>query len=147
MRSTRRIHGSLTNSPGVTHLLNEFTDRALTRAAGAPLIGGNRVRLLRDAAENYPAWMKAIESAEKWIHFETYIIHDDSIGRQFADVLAAKAKEGVTVRLMYDWVGSLGHARQRFFRNLSRAGLDVRCFNPPDLEFPFTWFTRDHRKV
>jgi cardiolipin synthase len=127
--------------------LNEFTDGALTRAAGAPLIGGNRVRLLRDAAENYPAWIKAIESAEKWIHFETYIIHDDTTGRQFADLLAAKARAGVTVRLMYDWVGSLGHARPRFFRNLSRAGVDVRCFNPPGLEFPFTWFTRDHRKV
>jgi cardiolipin synthase len=52
-------------------LLNELTDRALTRAAGAPLIDGNHVRLLRDAAENYPAWIEAIESAHKWIHFET----------------------------------------------------------------------------
>jgi cardiolipin synthase len=127
--------------------LNELTDRALTRAAGASLIDGNRVRLLRDASENYPAWIQAIESARNWVHFETYIIHDDNIGRQFADLLASKAREGVTVRLMYDWVGSLGHASRRFFRKLSRAGVDVRCFNPPGLQFPFTWFTRDHRKL
>jgi cardiolipin synthase len=45
------------------------------------------VGLLRDAAENYPAWLDAIAAARAWVHFESYIIHDDAIGRQCADAL------------------------------------------------------------
>src|SRR5436190_14598821 len=93
-------------------------NEALTRAAGAPLIGGNRVRLLKDATENYSAWLAAIESANNWIHFETYIFHEGPIGRQFADLLAKKAREGVKVRLIYDWIGSLGYVSRRFFRRM-----------------------------
>ncbi|MFM8396078.1 MAG: cardiolipin synthase B, partial [Acidobacteriota bacterium] len=55
-------------------------ERALTRSAGVPLLHGNSVRILRDAAENYPAWMNAIESATGKIFFESYIIHEDEEG-------------------------------------------------------------------
>ena len=55
-------------------------DHALSRAAGAPLIDGNAVRLLRDGAENYPAWLAAIAAAERSVHFESYIVHDDHTG-------------------------------------------------------------------
>ena len=92
----------------------EFADQSLTRASGASRVPGNRVRLLKNAAENYPAWIEAIESAEKWIHFETYIIHEDEAGRHFADLLSTKAREGVKVRLIYDWVGSLRNASGKF---------------------------------
>jgi cardiolipin synthase len=121
--------------------------QAVLRVTGAPLVDGNRIRLLKDAAENYPAWIDAIRSAKKWIHFETYIIHQDEVGYQFAELLASKAREGVRVRLIYDWVGSLGNASWRFWRQMSRAGIDVRCFNPPSLDSPFGWITRDHRKA
>jgi cardiolipin synthase len=103
--------------------------------------------LLKDAKENYPAWIAAIESAEKWIHFETYIIHEDEAGRHFADLLSAKAKEGVKVRLIYDWVGSLRNASGKFWRKLAAAGVDVRGFNRPSLSSPFGWANRDHRKL
>jgi cardiolipin synthase len=125
----------------------DLTGQALFRAAGAPLIFGNRVRLLKDAAENYPAWIEAIESAEKWIHFESYIIHDDEAGARFADLLSAKAQEGVKVRVIYDWVGSLGNAPSRFWRRLVASGVDVRCFNRLRLDSPFGWTSRDHRKL
>ena len=122
-------------------------DQAFSRAAGAFLISGNRVRLLNDAAENYPAWIAAIESAQKWIHFETFIIHEDDLGRQFADLLAEKAEQGVKVRLMYDYFGSIGNASGRFFRRMTDRGIDVRCFNPPSLDSPLGWINRDHRKM
>ncbi len=125
----------------------DFPTRALSRAAGAELIAGNKIRLLKDAQENYPAWIEAIESARKWIHFESYIIHDDETGMHFAEALAAKARDGVKVRLMYDWVGSLGNASFRFWRRLAAAGVDVRCFNRPRLDRPFGWMNRDHRKM
>lgn len=124
-----------------------FTDRAFTRAAGAPLVTGNAVRLLRDATENYPAWLDAIEHAERWIHFECYIIHDDDAGEQFAEALMRRARDGVRVRLLYDWMGALGKTRRSFWRRLGAAGVEVRCFNPPRLIRPFDWLHRDHRKM
>ena len=71
-----------------------FADQALARAAGAPLIEGNQVQLLKDARQNYPAWLDAIGVAKIHIHFESYIIHEDGAGREFADALIAKAQEG-----------------------------------------------------
>ena len=108
---------------------------------------GNYVRLLKDAAENYPAWLDAISGAKQQIHFECYIIHEDEIGQQFADVLIAKAREGVHVRVIYDWLGGLGNASRTFWGRLREGGVDVRCYNPPRLDSPFGWLSRDHRKV
>jgi cardiolipin synthase len=122
-------------------------DQAFTRAAGAPLVRGNGVRLLKDAAENYPAWLEAIESAERTVYFESYILHEDDTGALFRDALAAKARAGGRVRLVYDWLGALGKSSRRFWRSLSSAGVEVRCFNPPRLTSPFGWLHRDHRKM
>ena len=127
--------------------LRDFATRAFSRAAGAPLVDGNKLRLLRDSTENYPAWLEAIRTAKRTIHFESYIIHADPIGREFAELLAAKARAGIKVRLLYDWFGGLGHAGHRFWRTLRRAGVEVRCFNPPRFDSPFGWLSRDHRKM
>jgi cardiolipin synthase len=124
-----------------------LVEEAFTRAGGALLVGGNRVRLLKDSTENYPAWINAIESAQHWIHFETYILRDDAIGRRFADLLAARARDGVKVRLIYDWIGSVGRISTRFWRRMIQSGVDVRRFNTPSLANPFGWINRDHRKM
>jgi cardiolipin synthase A/B len=75
--------------------LRPVADQAFSRAAGAPLVEGNTVSLRRDAAENYPPWLDAINTAERWIHFESYIIHEDDCGREFADALTRIIHEGV----------------------------------------------------
>lgn len=124
-----------------------LADQAFSRAAGAPLLTGNSCKLLRDAQENYPAWLEAIGSAKRRIHFECYIIHEDEVGREFAEALARKAREGVRVRLIYDWLGALGAASRRLWRQMSQAGVEVRCFNPPRFDSPFGWLSRDHRKM
>ena len=124
-----------------------MAEQAFSRAAGAPLVEGNKVELLRDAAENYPAWLDAINSAEKWIHFESYIVHDDDSGREFAAALSAAAKRGVKVRVVYDWVGALTTTTWMFWERLRRAGVRVRPFNQPRLESPLGWLSRDHRKM
>src|SRR5262249_60841633 len=95
-----------------------LADRAFSRAAGAPLVLGNRVELLLDARENYPAWREAMAGAKRSIHLEMYIFRDDDAGRAFGDLLARKAREGVRVRVLYDWLGALGKARGRFWRRL-----------------------------
>lgn len=127
--------------------VRDLANQAFSRAAGAPLIGGNRVTLLKDARENYPAWLAAIKAAERYVHFESYIIHEDQAGWLFADALAAKAREGVRVRLLYDWMGGLGKTSRSFWNHLRAAGVEVRCYNPPRLDSPFGWVSRDHRKT
>ena len=65
----------------------DLAQRAFSRSAGAPLMAGNRLRLLRDATENYPAWLEAVKAARHYVHFENYILADDPIGNEFADAL------------------------------------------------------------
>ncbi|MBI1760924.1 MAG: cardiolipin synthase B [Acidobacteria bacterium] len=124
-----------------------LTERAIVRTAGASLIAGNAVRLLKDARENYPAWLAAIRAAEHTIHFESYILHQDKQGYEFADALMARARLGVRVRLIYDWAGALNATSNSFWRELRAAGIEVRCFNTPRFDSPFGWISRDHRKM
>jgi cardiolipin synthase len=111
------------------------------------LIPGNSARILKDATENYPAWLEAIELARHTIHFECYIIHEDDQGLVFADALARKARDGVQVKLIYDWMGAFNSTSNKFWRRLREAGIDARCFNPPRFDSPFGWLGRDHRKM
>ncbi len=127
--------------------VREFADRAFSRAAGAPLVEGNRVRLLKDARENYPAWLDAIAAARHHVHFESYVVYDDETGRRFADALIERAREGVRVRLIYDWMGALGKTSGRFWNRLRAGGVEVRCYNPPRPDSPLGWLSRDHRKM
>ena len=127
--------------------MRELADQAFSRAAGAPLVEGNSVRLLIDARENYPAWLDAIRGAEHHINFESYIIHEDSAGWRFADALVAKARDGVRVRLIYDWMGGFGKTSRSFWNHLRAGGVEVRCYNPPRFDSPLGWLSRDHRKM
>jgi cardiolipin synthase A/B len=120
---------------------------AIERVTGAHLIVGNNVDLLRDATENYPAWIEAIRSAETQILFESYIIHEDEQGQLFAEEMIRKAREGVEIKLIYDWLGGLGNTSRKFWRHLRQNGIEVRCYNPPRLLDPLGIVTRDHRKT
>jgi cardiolipin synthase len=139
------IPGSRLAGPALSSL-RAVGEQALSRAAGAPLVPGNRIRLLRDATENYPAWLAAIESARGAVHLEAYIFADDEVGRRFADALAACARRGVRVRVLHDWFGDRGEAGRRFWNRLEGAGVEVRCFNPFRFDAPLAWLRRDHRK-
>lgn len=127
--------------------LRQFAEQMFARAAGAPLVGGNAVRVLRDAVENYPAWLSAIAGARQSILFENYILADDRTGREFVAAMTERALAGVAVRLIYDWMGALGIGTQRLLQPLIEAGGQVRCFNRPRFDSPFGWLTRDHRKM
>lgn len=138
---------SIPAAPQETGALRLLAEQAFSRTAGAPLISGNDVRLLKDAAENYPAWMEAIHSAERSVDFETYFIRSDEIGYEFAALLESKARQGVKVRLIYDWFGARSGVSFRFWWALRSAGVEVKCFNPPRLSDLLQVLWRDHRKT
>jgi cardiolipin synthase len=121
-------------------------DRVLRRTAGAPLRRGNGLTLLRNGDQTYADWLGAIERAERWVHVENYIFKADGVGQRFAAALAARARAGLPVRVLYDWFGSRG-VPSGFWRGLRASGVDVRTINPPRLGSPFLVLSRDHRKV
>lgn len=126
---------------------SDLAQRAFDRTSGAPLVEGNAVRVLLDGRENYPAWLEAIRSAKRSIFFENYIIEEDEVGQRFAEALASRAREGLEVRLIRDWLGSGSGTSRGFWRELEHAGVQLRVFNPPNLSSPFGWVSRDHRKM
>jgi phosphatidylserine/phosphatidylglycerophosphate/cardiolipin synthase-like enzyme len=128
------------------HNAEERLAQAYKRISASELRSGNSIHLLRNGAENYPAWLEAIRSAREVIHFENFIVADDETGRAFASALMERAGAGVTVRVLYDWLGSTGRAFPPFWTKLKAAGVDVRVFNPPRFTAPF-WVRRDHRKL
>ncbi len=128
-------------------LVQQLADQAFSRASGAQLREGNDVTLLKDASENYAAWLREIRGARRTIHVEMYIVHEDDQGRLFADALIEKARQGVHVRLLYDWMGGFGKTSRAFWNRLRAGGVEVRCYNPPRFDRPLGWVSRDHRKL
>lgn len=130
----------------MTRQFQLLADQAFSRTAGAPLVGGNAVRLLKDGCENYPGWLDAIRNARHRIHFETYILHEDKIGKVFAEALCERARAGVKVRLLIDWLGNIMKTSPKFWRMLRQAGVEARSFGYPTIDSPLGWVSRDHRK-
>ncbi len=120
--------------------------RAMERVSDAPLRHGNELELLRNGPATYKAWLAAIEGAKGWVHLENYIFRADGIGQRFADALCQKAREGVPVRVLYDWFGS-ADVPGSFWRRMREVGVEVRAVNPPAIREPLSFLKRDHRKL
>jgi cardiolipin synthase len=142
-----RMPAENSRSPAADSALRQFAKQWLCRASGAPLIEGNRVDLLVDAPENFPAWLAAMRAAKQRILLENYIVRDDEVGREFRAVLVGRAEAGVQVGVIYDWLGCRGQSRASFWRPLIEAGGQVRRYNPFRFGSPFGWLNRDHRKL
>jgi cardiolipin synthase len=112
------------------------------------LVGGNRVTLLRNGAEFFPALVAAIDSAVEDVRLETYIFADDAAGRAVGDALVRAARRGASVRLMVDGFGSRGLAPE-FIAGLREAGVVVQLFRPERRwrTFRRSRLRRLHRKI
>jgi cardiolipin synthase len=131
------------SSPATRHL----AEQALSRSAGAPLLGGHTVELLIDAPAHYRARLDAIGQARRTVLVENYIIRDDEVGRAFRAALVERARAGAVVAVLADWMGCLGESSRKFWQPLREAGGYVAIFNPPRLGQTFGWLSRDHRKL
>ena len=85
--------------------LGGLTTEALERTTGSPEIKGNSIRLQFDGPVTFDTWLEAIAGAKRYVHFENYILRNDPVGRAFREILLEKARQGVEVRVLYDWVG------------------------------------------
>lgn len=111
-------------------------------------MGGNRVELLVDGDEFYPALHDAIAAARDSIHLQSFIIARDATGRELVEHLAARARDGVTVRLLYDRFGSTYAHYSTTFRPARRAGVKVASISHASpLRGRFQVNLRNHRKV
>ena len=121
-------------------------ERALDALLGPGIMPGNRVDALLNGEQIFPAMLDAIRRAEHSITFETYIYWSGSIGREFADALSERARAGVRVHVLLDWLGSV-KMEDRFIDEMRAAGIEVERYHAP------TWWqlarlnNRTHRKL
>ncbi len=117
--------------------------------SGGPLLSGNSVELLIDGPATHDAQLAAIAAAQHHIHLETFLLFDEQLGRRYEEALVERAEQGVTVRIMYDGLGSLMGRRLLPLR-LQLAGVQVREYNSLNpIKDPRLWRInrRNHRKI
>lgn len=113
-----------------------------------PICENNDIKIIEETPELYEKTIELIRSAKKFIHFQTYILHDGFWLRTIFAELIKKADEGVKIRLIYDWVGSFFRFNKKNIRELKRHGIDVGIFNPKGINmFKGATNFRSHRKV
>ena len=107
----------------------------------------NSVELFHGGRQFFEAFFSAIRSAQHTIHLEYYLIHNDHLGTGLAHELAAAVKRGVSVWLIYDYIGCL-ETPASYFKKLSHQGVKLLPFNVPSFKRGVYWFDkRDHRKM
>jgi cardiolipin synthase len=121
--------------------------RLIEGANESPLMSGNKVELLINGEEKFPALLAALKEARHHIHLEYYIFEDDVTGNAIADVLIERAQAGVAVRFLYDDFGS--HSLSSRFIDRLQQG---RVLTAPFYEIKFWAFAnrlnyRNHRKI
>ncbi len=132
--------------------LGDFTGRNqlipfFHRVSNALPFDGNDVQVFTDGYSMYQELFRRIAKAKHHIHLEFYIFENDAVGRLLRDLLIDKAREGVSVRLLYDDVGCWD-VNPMFYDEMLCEGIEVRSF----LKVRFPQFTskvnyRNHRKL
>ncbi|MBV9890598.1 MAG: cardiolipin synthase B, partial [Rhizobacter sp.] len=97
---------------------------------GPPVVAGNRYEVLVNGDRIFPSMIAAIRGARRTIDFETYIYWSGDIGREFADALAERARAGVQVHVLLDWVGS-SKMDKALTDELKSAGVEIEKHHPP----------------
>jgi cardiolipin synthase len=113
---------------------------------GPAIVGGNRFDVLLNGERIFPAMLGAIRGARKSVSFESYIYWSGTVGKQFADALAERARAGVKVHVLLDWIGSnkMDPAQLNAMRE---AGVEIRKFHRPHWYHLGRINHRTHRKV
>jgi len=109
---------------------SEAFARLVDSLAGAPVRPGNRVQILRNGVETFPAMLEAIASARRTIDFSSYIYWPGAITERFTAALVERARAGVEVNFLLDAYGSAKRLHDHVER-LENAGVKVALFRSP----------------
>jgi cardiolipin synthase len=120
--------------------------RAMGMLLGPGIVPGNRVTALHNGDAIFPSMLQAIRAAERTVLFETFIYWSGAIGDEFAQALSERARAGVKVHVLLDWLGSL-KVENQLVQEMKAAGVEVHRFHP------LRWYNlgrinnRTHRKL
>ena len=158
---SRKKRVKLANRDDIKHLMKtrqvvnyevEKSDRQqminlVNSVQGSPYLANNEVEIFTNGKDKFDAFKHDLLNAKQYIHIQYYIIENDTIGNEIADILKKKVAEGVKVRVLYDHVGSF-HFDMSYFKKLRKAGVEVYPFMQitfPEFANRINW--RNHRKI
>lgn len=123
------------------------TTALITKTTNCPVTCHNELELLKDGQHTFERIFHALEEAEKHIHLQYYIFEDGLLAEKLLDVFERKVSENVTVRLLYDGIGSYSLSK-KYLKKLKEIGVETAQFLP----FRFGRFLaslnyRNHRKI
>lgn len=121
-------------------------ERAMAHLLGPGIVGGNEVTDLQNGDRIFPPMLAAIRAAQRSITFETYIYWSGDIGKQFADALSERARAGVKVHVLLDWVGS-SKMEDSYLDEMRGAGVEIEKFHKPHWYNLARLNNRTHRKL
>ena len=137
------VHYHLAQTPAVHD--PQFR-QAMSYVVGPPMVASNHVAALLNGEQIFPAMLASIRGAQKTVCLESYIFWSGRVGREFTDALIERARAGVRVHMLLDWLGS-GGIESLYLDQLRQAGVEVEKYNP------LVWYRlgrlnhRDHRKL
>lgn len=143
VRSEKKVEFVVESPYGVTD--PQFT-RSMGSLLGTALLAGNSVTELLNGDEIFPPMLEAIRNAQQTITFETFIYWSGDIGRQFAESLSERARAGIKVRILLDWVGSI-KMDEDTIEQLKQAGCEVVRYHAPKWYHLTRLNNRTHRKL
>ncbi len=120
--------------------------RSMGVLLGPPITQGNRFEALLNGDGIFPPMLAAIRGAKKSITFETYIYWSGEIGAAFADALSERARAGVKVHVLLDWVGSQ-KVDEDFVAAMEKSGVQIKKFHKPSWYDITRLNNRTHRKL
>lgn len=120
--------------------------RALGSLLGPPLVDGNAVTELLNGDQIFPPMLAAIKAAQKTITFETYIYWSGDIGKAFSDALSERARAGVKVHVLLDWVGT-AKMEDSYLNEMRASGVQIEKFHKPHWYNLARLNNRTHRKL
>jgi cardiolipin synthase len=142
-RGERQINYELVHQFGVED--PQFL-RSMGQLLGSAIVPGNRVTAYQNGDQIFPPMLEAIHGARESVTFENYIFQEGALGRQFTDAFCERARAGVKVHVLLDWLGT-SKIDPQFLTDMKAAGVEVERFHP------IQWYdmsranNRTHRKL
>ena len=120
--------------------------RSVSALLGPAFTSGNDVQAMINGNEIFPHMLDAIKNAKNTITFETFIYWSGSIGEEFSHALSERARAGVNVHVLLDWLGSV-KMEDKLINHMLEAGVEIERYHKPHWSHLARFNNRTHRKL